>query len=146
MPVIIRSSEQSDREKLELAIIENLQREDLNPVDRARAFERLIKEFKFSHGEVGAKVGKSRVYVSNTLRILAMPEEMIVALSEGKITEGHTRPLLMLIDRPEEQTTLFKEIIFRKVTVREAEQIARKIALDRVRKHDFGVDPLTLAI
>lgn len=146
VPVIIRSSEQSDREKLELAIIENLQREDLNPVDRARAFQRLVEEFKFTHGEIGAKVGKSRVYVSNTVRILAMPEEMLAALSEGKITEGHTRPLLMLSDRPEEQMTLFKEIIFKKVTVREAEQIARKIALDRVRRHNADVEPELLAM
>ncbi|MEK7575264.1 MAG: ParB/RepB/Spo0J family partition protein [Patescibacteria group bacterium] len=146
VPVIIRSNEQSDREKLELAIIENLQREDLNAVDRARAFQRLVDEFKFKHGEIGAKVGKSRVYVSNTLRILALPEEMLNALSEGKITEGHTRPLLMLVDRKEEQMTLFKEIIFKKVTVREAEMIARKIALDRVRRHNSSVDPETLAM
>ncbi|KKU65396.1 MAG: ParB-like protein partition protein [Parcubacteria group bacterium GW2011_GWA2_47_16] len=146
VPVIIRASDQSDQEKLELAIIENLQREDLNSVDRARAFERLVKEFKFTHGEVGAKVGKSRVYVSNTLRILLLPEEILTALSEGKITEGHTRPLLMLFDRPEEQLTLYKEIVFKKITVREAEQIARKIAVDRVRKHDANVDPELLAI
>ncbi len=146
VPVIIRSNEQSDREKLELAIIENLQREDLNPVDRARAFARLVEEFKFKHGEIGAKVGKSRVYVSNTLRILALPEEMLNAISEGKISEGHTRPLLMLIDRPEEQATLFKEIIFKKITVREVEQIARKIAFDRVRKHNADVEPELLAI
>ncbi len=146
VPVIIRASDQSDQEKLELAIIENLQREDLNAVDRARAFDRLFKEFKFTHGEIGAKVGKSRVYVSNTLRILLLPEEILTALSEGKITEGHTRPLLMLVDRPEEQMTLYKEILFKKITVREAEQIARKIALDRVRKHDANVDPELLAI
>lgn len=144
VPVIIRSSEQSDREKLELAIIENLQREDLNAVDRARAFDRLFKEFHFTHTEIGAKVGKSRAYVSNTIRILAMPEEMLTALSEGKITEGHTRPLLMLIDRPEEQLTLFKEIIIKKINVREAETIARKIALDKVRRHNFAVDPQIL--
>ena len=146
VPVIIRNTDQTDREKLELAIIENLQREDLNPVDRARAFQRLVQEFKFKHIEIGKKVGKSRVYVSNTLRILDLPEEMIKAVSEGKISEGHTRPLLMLIDRKEEQLTLFKEIIFRKVTVREAEQIARKIAVERVRRHDFDVDPEILAI
>lgn len=146
VPVIIRSNEQSDREKLELAIIENLQREDLNPVDRARAFQRLVDEFKFKHGEIGAKMGKSRVYVSNTLRILSLPSEMLDALSEGKISEGHTRPLLMLEGRPEEQLTLFKEIIFKKVTVREAEQIARKIAVEKVRKHDDAVDPELLAL
>lgn len=146
VPVIIRSSEQSDQEKLELAIIENLQREDLNAVDRARAFQRLVNDFKFTHGEVGAKVGKSREYVTNTIRILSLPEEILNALFEGKITEGHTRPLLMLLDRPDEQLTLYKEIVFKKFTVREAEQIARKIALDRVRKHDANVDPEILAI
>lgn len=146
VPVIIRSSEQTDREKLELAIIENLQREDLNPVDRARAFQRLVDEFKFKHSEVGTKVGKSRVYVSNTLRILALPEEMLNGLSEGKISEGHTRPLLMLIDRPEEQLTLYKEIVFKKLTVREAESISRKIAFEKVRKHNSDVDPELLAI
>ncbi|MDO8664489.1 MAG: ParB/RepB/Spo0J family partition protein, partial [Candidatus Liptonbacteria bacterium] len=146
VPVIIRSSEQSDQEKLELAIIENLQREDLNPVDRARAFQRLSLEFKFTHAEIGTKVGKSRVYVSNTLRILALPEEMLQALSDGKISEGHTRPLLMLIDRPAEQVTLFREIIFKKMNVRDAEVIARKIAIERVRNHNADVEPELLAI
>jgi hypothetical protein len=72
--------------------------------------------------------------VANTLRILNLPEAMLTALSEGKITEGHTRPLLMLTDRKEEQETLFKEIIFKKLNVREAESIARGIAVDRARK------------
>lgn len=141
VPVIIRNSEENDRLKLELAIIENLQREDLNPVDRARAFQRLVDEFSFKHIEIGQKVGKSREYVSNTLRILALPEAMLNALSEGKISEGHTRPLLMLIDRPQEQEVLFKEIIFRKMTVREAESVARKIATERARKKDHAADP-----
>ncbi|OHA91244.1 MAG: hypothetical protein A2758_02140 [Candidatus Zambryskibacteria bacterium RIFCSPHIGHO2_01_FULL_49_18] len=120
--------------KLELAIIENIQREDLSPVDRAHAFERLAKEFNFTHQEIGKKVGKSREYVSNTLRILMLPEHILTALSEGKISEGHTRPLMMLIDRREEQETLFKEIIFKKLNVREAENIARHIAVERARK------------
>lgn len=141
VPVIIRNSEENDRLKLELAIIENLQREDLNPVDRARAFQRLVDEFSFKHIEIGQKVGKSREYVSNTLRILALPEAMLNALSEGKISEGHTRPLLMLIDRPQEQEVLFKEIIFKKMTVREAESVARKIATERARKKDHAADP-----
>lgn len=141
LPVIIRSGEDSNREKLELAIIENLQREDLSPVDRARAFERLAKEFGFKHIEIGKKVGKSREYVSNTLRILDLPEEMLVALQAGQISEGHTRPLLMLVDRPQEQTTLFKEIIYKKITVRESEGLARRIAVERARKKQFLVDP-----
>jgi ParB family chromosome partitioning protein len=140
VPVIIRVGDDSMM-KLELAIIENLQREDLNPVDRARAFLRLSDEFKFTHAEIGKKMGRSREYVSNTLRMLSMPEEMLQALSEGKISEGHTRPLMMLADRPEEQMTLFKEIVFKKITVREAEKIARHIAHDKTRKKDFTPDP-----
>jgi len=140
VPVIIRTGDTSMM-KLELAIIENLQREDLNVVDRARAFFRLASEFKFTHGEIGKKIGKSREYVSNSLRILSLPEEILIALREGKITEGHTRPLLMLVDHPEEQTVLFKEILYKKITVREAEKLARKIAYDRVRKKEFMPDP-----
>ena len=134
VPVLIRTGEETDLMKLELAIIENIQREDLSPVDRARAFDRLVKEFNFKHHEVAKKVGKSREYVSNSLRILSLPEYIINALSENKITEGHTRPLMMLIDRPKEQETLFKEIIFKKLNVREAESIARHIAVERARK------------
>ena len=134
VPVLIRNGEDTDLMKLELAIIENIQREDLSPVDRARAFDRLVREFSFTHAEVGKKVGKSREYVSNTLRILMLPDYMLTALSEQKISEGHTRPLMMLQDRPQEQETLFKEIIFKKLNVREAEGIARNIAVARARK------------
>lgn len=140
VPVLIRGGEEDSRIKLELAIIENLQREDINSVDRARAFDRLAKEFGMKHVQIAEKVGKSREYVSNTMRILMLPEEILNALSEGKLSEGHTRPLLMLVDRKEEQITLFKEIIFKKLTVREAEAYARKVAQDRVRKKEL-IDP-----
>jgi ParB family chromosome partitioning protein len=137
VPVVIRTGEDSDRMKLELAIIENLQREDLNVVDRALAFERLTKEFGLKHIEVGKRVGKSREYVSNTLRILLLPQEMRDALSAGEISEGHTRPLLMLMDRTAEQQTLFKEILAKRLTVRDSEQVARRIAVDKSRKGDL---------
>ncbi len=140
VPVIIRTGDTSMM-KLELAIIENLQREDLNVVDRAHAFSRLASEFKFTHGEIAKKVGKSREYVSNSLRILALPDEILIALGEKKLTEGHTRPLLMLSDHKEEQLVLFKEIIYKKISVREAERMARKIASDRVRKKELMPDP-----
>jgi ParB family chromosome partitioning protein len=140
IPVIIRVGD-DNMAKLELAIIENLQREDLNAVERARAFFRLAEEFKFTHAQIGAKVGKSREYVSNTLRLLALPQEILDGLSAGKISEGHTRPILMLTDRPEEQMVLFKEIVFKKMTVRDAEKAARKIAFDRVRKKEYIQDP-----
>lgn len=140
VPVVIRTGDDS-RAKLELAIIENLQREDLNPVERAQSFQRLADEFKLNWTEVGKKVGKSREYVSNTVRILMLPQDILDALSKGKITEGHTRPLLMLIDRPQEQMTLFKEMMIRKMTVREAESIARRIAYEKVRKKDLFMTP-----
>ena len=140
VPVIIRTGDTAIM-KLELAIIENLQREDLSVIDRARAFFRLANEFKFTHNEIAKKMGRSREYVSNTLRILTLPEEILFGLSEGKITEGHTRPILMLADHPQEQLVLFKEIVYKKITVREAERLARKIAYDRVRKKEFMPDP-----
>jgi len=141
IPAVIRREEDDDQVKLEIAIIENLQREDLSPVDRAVAFQRLVDEFKFKHTEIAKKVSKSREYVSNSLRLLALPEEILNALAAGNISEGHARPLMMLGDRPEEQTTLFKEIVFKRLTVRDAESIARRIAYDKVRKKDRFVDP-----
>jgi ParB family chromosome partitioning protein len=140
VPVIIRK-ETDNKVKLELAIIENLQREDLNPIDRALAFEQLYKEFNLTHVEIGKRMGKSRVYVSNSLRLLSLPELIKQGLMGGKISEGHTRPLLMLSDRPEEQETLYKEIMVKKMSVRDAEKVARKIAQDKVRKKEFIVDP-----
>jgi ParB family chromosome partitioning protein len=140
VPVVVRTGDDS-RAKLELAIIENLQREDLNAVERAQSFQRLADEFKLTWAEVGRKMGKSREYVSNTVRILMLPQDILDALSKGKISEGHTRPLLMLIDRPQEQMTLFKEMMVRKMTVREAEQIARRIAYEKVRKKDLFMTP-----
>lgn len=142
VPVIIRQGEQTEQEKLELAIIENLQREDLNSVDRAMAFQQLVELFKLTHAQIAAKMGRSREYVSNTLRLLALPEYMLSSLRQAEITEGHARALLMLADRPEEQDVLFREILLKKISVRESERISRKIATDRVRKKEWqGSDP-----
>lgn len=141
VPALIRTGEQNDRVKLELAIIENLQREDLNPIDRAKSFKQLVDQFNLKHTEIAEKIGKSREYVSNSLRLLQMPQVMQDALAEGKISEGHTRPIMMLGDRPEEQMVLFREIMQRKMTVREAEGIARRIAYDKVRKKEYVFSP-----
>ena len=146
VPVIIRSGDESDRMKLELAIIENLQREDLNPVDRALAFRQLADQFLLSHAQVAAKVGRSREYVTNTLRILTLPDEFLSSIRRGEITEGHGRALLMLVDRPEEQLTLYREIILKKLSVRDVERISRKIAVEKVRKKDWDVDPELIAM
>jgi ParB family chromosome partitioning protein len=134
IPVVIRSGE-SNLTKLELAIIENLQREDLNAIDRAKALQKLIEEFGISHAECAAKIGKSREYVSNSLRLLSLPEHMQDAIVGKEMSEGHARTLLALNDRPEERETLFKEIVLKKISVRAAERIARSIAQERVRKY-----------
>ncbi len=136
VPVIIREGEESEQEKLELAIIENLQREDLNSIDRALAFRQLSEVFGLSHSQVAKKVGRSREYVSNTIRLLALPDYMQSALKQGEISEGHGRTLLMLSDRPEEQDVVFREILLKKLSVREVERIVRKIATDKVRKKE----------
>jgi ParB family chromosome partitioning protein len=141
VPVLIRSGDENPQLKLEMAIIENLQREDLNCVDRARSFERLAKEFGLKQAQIAEKVGKSREYVSNSLRILSLPAEMLLALEEGKISEGHTRPLLMLTSRPDEQLVLFKEIMAKKLTVREAESLSRRVATEKIRNKDKYLDP-----
>lgn len=141
IPSIIRAKEEDARTKLELAIIENIQREDLNVIDRAKAFQQLVKEFGFKHAEVAQKMNKSREYVTNSMRLLSLPEHMLQALGEKRITEGHTRPLLMLVDRPEEQETLFQDILSRKLNVRESEMIARRIAKDRARKKEKELNP-----
>src|SRR3989344_3687855 len=130
VPVLIREGHDDDKTKLELAIIENLQREDLNPIDRAKAFDQLTKQFGFKHVEVAEKIGKSREYVSNSIRLLVLPQAIQDALSDGKINEGHARPLLMLGDRPQEQEVLFREIQLKRLTVRDTESIARRIAIE----------------
>lgn len=142
VPVIIRDGAESDKMKLELAIIENLQREDLNAVDRALAFRQLSEAFGMSHAQIAEKVGRSREYVSNTIRLLLLPDALVSGLRQGNITEGHARTLLMLNDRPEEQNVLFREILLKKLSVREVERITRKIAADKIRKKEWGsTDP-----
>lgn len=84
VPVVIRAQADTDQMKLELAIIENLQREDLNPIDRAMAFRRLADEFGFKHTEIAKKIGKSREYVSNSLRLLMLPQDVLDAIAQGR--------------------------------------------------------------
>lgn len=132
VPVIIRK-EPAEKIKLELALIENLQREDLNPLEKARAFKQLSEDFGMKHQEIAEKVGKSRVYVTNTIRLLNLPEEIRSSLREGKISEGHGRPLLMLHKKPEEQQKLYYEILAKNLNVRDTEKYSRRIAQERIR-------------
>lgn len=147
VPVLIRSGEESELMKLELAIIENLQREDLNAVDRAQAFKQLADQFGLSHTQVAQKVGRSREYVANSIRLLGLPDTILNALRAGDISDGHARTLLMLNDRPTEQDVVFREIMLKKLSVREVERISRKIATEKVRKKSWrDSDPELIAI
>ena len=126
VPVVIRK-ESDEKTKLELAIIENLQREDLNAIDRAMAFGKLVNDFKLKHHEVATRVGKSREYVSNTIRLLMLPEEIQSGLVKGEVSEGHCRALLALDGKLEEQTALYRDIIGKKMSVRLVEKITRNM-------------------
>lgn len=130
VPVVVKEVG-SNQDKLELAIIENIQRHDLNPIEEAKAYLRLAEEFGLPQEEVAKKMGKSRSTVANTLRLLTLPVEIQRAVIEGKLSEGHAKALLA-IDNPEKQRALFELIIKEELTVRETEERARAVA---VRSH-----------
>lgn len=127
IPAIIQEDFDSEQDRFELSILENLQREDLNPVDKARSFARLADEFGMKHAEIADRLGKSREYVTNALRLLVLPDNILDALSQGEISEGHTRPMLTLKDKPDELQVLFNEIKSKGMTVREAETLAKTL-------------------
>lgn len=125
VPVIIRHA--SDQQTLELALIENIQREDLNPLEEADAYRQLIDDFNLSHDEIALQVGKSRVSVTNTLRLLNLPESVKQALLDGRISEGHARALLGL-PALEAQESALQTVIIRELNVRQTEELVRKLS------------------
>lgn len=126
VPVVVK--EVDNQAKLELAIIENIQRHDLNPIEEAKAYLRLVEEFGLGQEAVAKKMGKSRSTVANTLRLLTLPVEIQRAVIEGKLSEGHAKALLA-IDNPEKQRALFELIIKEELTVRETEERAKAVAV-----------------
>ncbi|MBI2032015.1 MAG: ParB/RepB/Spo0J family partition protein [Candidatus Levybacteria bacterium] len=124
VPVVIKQT--SPQKMLEMSIVENVQREDLNPIERAQAYKRLIDEFGLGTNEVAKKVSKSAPTVSNTIRLLSLPDAIKDALVAGVITEGHVRPLISLGDT-KLMLELFKKILKENSTVRETEDLARKM-------------------
>lgn len=125
VPVMIREAE--DQEKFELAIIENIQRHDLNPIEESRAYERLSEEFGLSQEEIAKKMGRSRSAIANTMRLLQLPIDIQRAIADEKISEGHAKALLS-IDNPEKQRALFEMIVRHGLTVREAESKSRGVS------------------
>jgi ParB family chromosome partitioning protein len=119
VPIIVH--EASDSEALELAIIENVQRADLNPLEEAMGYQALADEYKYSQDEIAKTVGKSRSHVANTLRLLRLPEAVKSYINDGRLSAGHARALIGL-DDPE---TIAREIVERGLNVRDVEQLAK---------------------
>ncbi len=138
VPVVIRSA--TDQQLLELALIENVQRADLNPIEEAEAYQNLAKEFRMSHETIATRVGKSRVAVTNTLRLLDASAAVKQALVDGRISEGHARAMLSLSAKAQEH--LLKQIINLDLSVRSTEMLARKLSGNRpVVKKKSGRSP-----
>ena len=131
IPAVIKTL--SDQEMTEIALIENIQRENLNPVEEAKAYKRLIEEFGLTQEEVAKKVGKSRPFVANFLRLLQLPSDILDLLADGKVTVGHVRPLLSLVNESL-QRQVVKEILERNLSVRETEETVKKIIKDKTSK------------
>lgn len=154
VPVIVKDMD--DRAAMEIALVENLQREDLNPLEEAEAYKKLLDEFQLTQEEIAKAVGKSRSAVTNTLRLLNLPAEVRTLLAEKKITPGHARALLGL-ESTQTQIAACEEIIKKDLSVRETEDLVRQWTKDDVsretlsrpkedRKKEPGPDPQLQAI
>jgi len=137
VPLIVRQAK--EQQKLELALVENLQRKNLNPLEEAMSYKRLMDEFNLTQEEVAEKIGKKRSTIANTLRLLSLPEEVQKAILDDKITEGHARAIAAL-EAEKEQIEFFKKILRNQMTVREAETQIKKV---RVKSHvrTLHIDP-----
>lgn len=126
VPAIIRQA--SEQQRLELALIENIQRADLSPLETAEAYHELIDEFGLTHEEVAARVGKSREAVTNTHRLVKLPDEIKKGLSQGLITEGHARALLSLEANPIVLLDVYKTVVNNKLSVRQTEALVKELS------------------
>jgi ParB family chromosome partitioning protein len=139
VPVVVRQA--SDRDALQLALIENLQREDLNPIEEAVGYRRLRDEFTWSQEEVAEKVGKSRPAVTNALRLLSLPSEVQQEVASGNLPAGQARALLGLQSEAV-IITAYREVIARALSTRETEKLVRNLKLGRRRRRESAaVDP-----
>jgi ParB family chromosome partitioning protein len=154
VPVVVR--EVDDHAELEMSLVENLVREDLNAVEEARAFIRLSREFNLSHEEIAGRIGKSRPYVTNTMRLLELPIPVVEMIARGDLAPGQARPLLSM-GSADEQMAAASRIAEGKVTARAAEQMAvdnrpvsrkivKRIVDDRAARLDANLGALALSM
>jgi len=137
VPVIVRDV--TTAEAMELALIENLQREDLNPLEEAEAYKRLMEEFHYTQEELAKRIGKDRATVANAVRLLKLPQEIKAYLADESISSGHARTLLGL-DNPAEQKMACAKVIKRSLSVRETERLVKRLNAQR-SKRDVDVMP-----
>jgi ParB family chromosome partitioning protein len=139
IPAIVRVL--SDEQALELSLIENIQREELSPLEQARAFDRLSGDFALTQEEIARRTGKDRTTVANLMRLLRLPQEVHTLMEEGKLTAGHARALLRLEDSPVLQRVLAKRMAARRVSVRQAEEMVER-RLPGAKKEKITAPPL----
>ena len=137
IPVVIRQV--ADRDQLELALVENLQREDLNPIEEANAFRQLIDDFGLTQEDVAARVGRARSTVANTLRLLDLDERLQQLIIEGRLTEGHARAIGGL--PPEQQARIAAIVVERDLSTRETEELVRRLREPRAEKQAAAAPP-----
>ena len=127
----------SDVESLEVAIVENIQRDDLNPIEEARGFKRLNEEFKYDHDSISKLMSKSRSHISNTLRLLTLPNDVIAMLEEGSLTSGQARPLIGLGNA----SSIAEEIVSKNYSARKVEYLvkSKKISGSKVKTYDANI-------
>ena len=142
VPVIIRHI--PDEAAVAIALIENIQREDLNPIEEAMALQRLISEFAMTHQAAATAVGKSRATISNLLRLLALPTEVKNLLEQGELEMGHARTLITLPELMQTETA--KMIVAKKLSVRETENLVRQLLSDKPDRTSRGIDPNILSL
>jgi len=133
VPAVVKSIDR--KTMLEIALIENLQREDLNPVEEAQAYKRLMQEYNYTQEELARRIGKSRPSIANSIRLLSLPDEILKLLTQGEISAGQVRPLLTISD-PRLQQEAARQIIEEGLSAREAEKMAAKIAMRTGKRRD----------
>ncbi|MGI6376237.1 MAG: ParB/RepB/Spo0J family partition protein [Anaerolineae bacterium] len=124
VPVVVKDV--TPQEMLELALVENIQRADLNPLEEATAYQQLADEFGLTQDRIADRVGRSRASVANTMRLLRLPEEIRAGLLTGEVSEGHARALLML-DDADEQMLAYRSVVRRALSVRQTEELVRRL-------------------
>ena len=132
VPVLLRDL--ADRQVLEIALVENVQRQDLNPLEEAEAYRRLLEDFAHTQEDLARAVGKSRSHIANILRLLTLPQEVQDLLREGKLTAGHARPLIGL----EDAAVLAREVVQTGMSVRQVERLAKARARQKERSGEGG--------